>query len=66
MVFDYRPLKTEQYCCRLVAGGDKLDYKEDASSPATSILETKLLLNSEISDAKKGAHFISSDLKDFS
>ena len=65
MVFDHRPLKTEKYRCRIVAGGDRLTYDEDASSPATDILETKLLLNSIISDAKNNARFISADLKDF-
>lgn len=42
-----------------------MEYEEDASSPATSMLETKLLLNSTISDATQGARFVSSDLKDF-
>ena len=65
MVFDYRPLKTDPYRCRIVAGGDKLTYDSDASSPATNMLETKLLLNSVISDARRGAKFISADLKDF-
>lgn len=65
MVFDYRPLKSEPYRCRLVAGGDRLSFDHDASSPATSILETKLLLNSTISDAQAGARFLSTDLKDF-
>ena len=65
MVFDFRPLKSEPYRCRIVAGGDKLTYDADASSPATSMLETKILLNSVISDARHGAKFMSADLKDF-
>ena len=63
--FDYRPLKDDPYRCRIVVGGDKLTYHLDASSPTASILETKTLANSLISDAKKGARFMSIDLKDF-
>ena len=64
-VFDERPLKKEKYRCRICAGGDRLPYLDDASSPATSLLETKLIVNSVISDAKQGARFMSLDLKDF-
>ena len=39
-------------------------YEFDSSSPATDLLETKILFNSIISDAKKGARFLSMDLKD--
>ena len=45
-------------------GGDKLPYDEDSGSPAANMLETKLLFNSVISDAHKGAQFCSMDLKD--
>ena len=64
-VCDYRPLKDEPWRVRLVVGGDKLTYQFDTCSPATSLLETKLLLNSIISDAHKGARFMSLDIKDF-
>ena len=64
-VLDYRPLKSEPWRVRLVVGGDKLPYPHDAGSPATNLLETKILLNSVISDAKRGARFMSLDLKDF-
>ena len=64
-VCDYRPTKDDPYRIRLVVGGDKLEYDQDAGSPAASILETKLLINSIISDAKKGAKFMSADVKDF-
>ena len=64
-VCDYRPLKLEQYRVRLVVGGDKLFYDDDVSSPAASLLETKILINSVISDAKKGARFLTCDIKDF-
>jgi hypothetical protein len=63
-VCDYRPLKSEPYRCRIVVGGDKLSYDNDPASPAASLLETKLILNSTISDAKNGARFLSCDLKD--
>ena len=64
-ICDYRPLKSEPYRVRLTVGGDILEYSHDAGSPATSLLETKILANSVISDAHKGARFLSADLKDF-
>ena len=64
-VCDHRPLKTEPWRVRLVVGGDRLPYEEDAGSPASNLVETKILLNSTISDAKNGAKFMSCDLKDF-
>ena len=64
-VCDHRPLKDEKWRIRLVVGGDKLPYDADSGSPATDLLETKILLNSVISDARKyGARFLSMDLKD--
>ena len=65
MVCDYRPLKQEKYRVRLTVGGDKLDYDQDATSPAASLIETKLLLNSVISDSARGARFMTLDIKDF-
>ena len=50
---------------RITVGGDRLDYTYDAGSPAASILETKLFLNSVISDADQGTQFMGADLKDF-
>ena len=38
--------------------GDILTYLDDVGSPATNILETKVLLNITISDAKKGVRFM--------
>ena len=64
-VCDYRPLKSEPYRVRLVVGGDRLSYFDDAGAPAATMLETKILLNSVISGAKDGARFMSVDLKDF-
>ena len=63
-VCDYRPLKKEQWRIRLVVGGDKLEYTLDSGSPATDLTETKILLNSVISDSDQGARFCSMDLKD--
>ena len=65
MVCDHRPLKKEKFRVRLTLGGDVLEYEGNASSPAASLLEAKLLLNSVISDAHLGAKFMSIDLKDF-
>jgi hypothetical protein len=63
-ICDYRPLKSEPYRVHLTIGGDKLPYADDAGSPAASLLETKLVLNSTISDADKGARFLCANLKD--
>ena len=66
MVCDYRPNKSEPYRVSLTLGGrGKLPYPEDAASPAASMIETKLLLNSTISDAEKGARFMTMNMKDF-
>ena len=51
-VCDYQPLKSDQYIICLLVGGDKLDYALDSGSPIDFILETKILVNSVISDAK--------------
>ena len=64
-VYDYRPLKSDQYIIRFLVVGEKLDYTLNAGSPTDSMLETKLLVNSVISDAKEGAQFMSCDLKEF-
>ena len=65
-VCDHRPLKTEIWRTRLTVGGDLLECPYDAASPAASLIETKLIINSTISDAHKGARFMAADLKDFS
>ena len=64
-ICDHRPHKSEPYRIRLTVGDDRLDCPEDTSSPAASLLETKLLLNSTISDAHLGARLMTMDLKDF-
>ena len=45
-------------------GGDILEYPDNASSPAASLLESKLIFNRENSDEHRGARFMSSDMKD--
>ena len=64
-VCDLKKLKSEPHRIELVVGGDKLEYDNNSGSPAASLLETKMLLNSIISDAKHGAQFLSCDLKYF-
>ena len=64
-VCDYRPLKDDPYRVRIVVGGDQLSYNDNAASPAASLLETKIMLNSTISDAEQGAWFITADIKDY-
>ena len=64
MICDFRPLKLEKSRVRLTVGGDRLDYLGNQSSPAASLLETKMLINSVISDVKNGARFMTMDLKD--
>jgi hypothetical protein len=49
----------------MTAGGDKLDYPGDASSPTVSMLDAKLHINSTISDAKEGARHLGLDIKNY-
>ena len=49
----------------MTTGGDKLDYSGDASSPAVSMLNAKLHINSTISDAKDGTRYLGLDIKSF-
>ena len=65
MVCDYRLLKDKKYQVRLTVGGGKLLYKEETSSPTTDLLETKILLNSTISDAHKGVQLMDINIKNF-
>ena len=65
MVCDIRPLKAEKFRVRLTVGGDRLQYPDDTASPAATLLETKLLLNSTISQSAQGARFMTLDIKDF-
>ena len=62
-VLAYRPQKLEKYRVRITVGGDRLEYADDAGSPATNMLETKILVNSTISDAKQGARMLCADIR---
>ena len=61
----YRPLKDDPFRVRMTVGGDKLPYPDDPSSPSASLLDTKIMLNSVISDADRGARFMTADVKNF-
>jgi hypothetical protein len=60
-----RPGKAEPYRIRMTVGGDRLDAYQDVRSPAVGITDTKLHINSTISDAKNGDRYCTGDLKDF-
>jgi hypothetical protein len=60
-----RPGKAEPYRIRMTVGGNKLDAFQDVRSPAVCITDTKLHINSTISDAKHAARYCTGDLKDF-
>jgi hypothetical protein len=60
-----RPGKAEEWRIRMTVGGDRLDAYQDVRSPAVGLIDTKLHLNSVISDAGKGARYFTVDLKDF-
>ena len=64
-VLDHRTLKIEECRVRITVGGDRLSYDNDAGSPAANLLETKVMINSVISDAKAGARFMTADIKDY-
>ena len=64
-VLYYRTLKSEPYRVRITVGGERLSYDNDAGSPAANLLEAKVLLNSTISDAPKGARFMTADINDY-
>ena len=65
LVCDYRPLKSESNRVRITVGGDRIPYSQDAGSPAVTLIEAKLLINSTISDSANGARFLAADIKDF-
>ena len=65
IVCDYRPLKEEKFRFRLTIGDDVLEYDNNDSSPASSLLKETLVLNSVISDTSLEARFMTADLKYF-
>ena len=64
-VSDHRPLKDKPYHVRITIGGNKLDYNNSTGSLAANLLETKILLNSAISDANKSAQLMYAHIKDY-
>ena len=60
-----RTQKAESHRTSLTVGGDRLDYPEDSSAPAVVLLDTKINLNSVISDSKKGARYYLADIKNY-
>ncbi len=59
-----RPEKNEEpNRTRLVAGGDRVHYPDNAGTPTADLLTLKLLINSVISTP--GARFMTMDIKDF-
>ena len=53
---------TDTYRIRLTVGGDKLTYNGDPISPALSLLDLKIHLDSVISDARKYGHYLTADI----
>ena len=64
-ICNIRPQKSETHRIRLTAGGDKLDYPGDPSSPAVSLLNVKIHINSTISRAKNNAKYMCIDINNF-
>ncbi len=64
-VCDHHPLKSEPWRVRIVVGSEQLSYEDGPGSPAVLLLETKFLIKSVISDAHRGALFMSLNLKDY-
>ena len=64
-VCDCKLYKEELYRVRMVVGGNCLNYDKDAFASVASLLEINILINSVISEAEKGARFITHDLKNF-
>ena len=56
MVCDYRSSNEEKYRLRLTIREDKLDYDSETASPTTNSINTKILVNSIISDAHNVQH----------
>ena len=61
-----QPLKKKMYQVQMTVCGDKLDYPHDIASPTSALLDTKLIIDSTISDHKYfGSKFRSIDIEDF-
>ena len=49
----------------MTAGGNRLDCPYGVSSPAVSMTNAKIYINSNISDAHKGARYLGIDITNF-
>ena len=49
----------------MTAGGNRLNYLDEPSSPTVSITDAKIHFNSTISDAKRGARYMTLDIKNY-
>ena len=47
----------------MTAGGDRLNYPDDHSSPTVSVTDAKIHFNITISDAKRGACYTTLEIK---
>ena len=65
IICNIRPQKSETHRVCLTAGGDKLDYPGDPSSPAVSLLNVKMHINGTISRAKNNAKYMCIEIKNF-
>jgi hypothetical protein len=60
-----RPQKKETHRVRCTVGGDKLNYPGNTSYPTVSMLDTKVHLNSVISDTNKEARYLCMDISNY-
>ena len=56
---------SEYHRTRLTVEGKKLDYPADPSALAVGLMDTKINLNSVISDSKKGARYFVAKIKNY-
>ena len=61
-IYDICPLEDETHRICLTVRGGYLDYEEDPSCLAVSLLDNKIMLNSIILDASKEARLCTSDI----
>ena len=62
-ICNIRPKQSETYRVCLTAGGKKLAYPVNLSSPAVSLLNVKIHINSTISRAKHNSRYMCIDIK---
>ena len=62
-ICDILLLETERHRTRLPVGVDRLEYEHDLSSPAVSLLDKNIKLNSVISDVKTEVKCCTADIR---